>query len=87
MTTNGPTGTTTTVYTVTSCPVFDIGCKTGVVTTQTIGQAEATAEPSATSTGGGSGSGGGDEDGGVRPQALTWVFVVLGTLALVVNIA
>ncbi|KAL7917962.1 aspartic peptidase domain-containing protein [Trichoderma austrokoningii] len=85
---NGPTGTTTTVFTVTSCPVFDIGCKTGVVTTQTIGQAEATAaSPSATSTGGGSGSGGGDEDGGVRPQALTWVFVLLGTLALVINIA
>jgi hypothetical protein len=75
---------------VTSCPVFDIGCKTGVVTTQTIGQAEATASspsPSATGTGGGSGSGGGDEDGGVRPQALTWVFVVLATLALVINIA
>ncbi|KAK1252504.1 hypothetical protein MKX08_003691 [Trichoderma sp. CBMAI-0020] len=84
---SGPTGTTTTVFTVTSCPVFDIGCKTGVVTTQTIGQAEATASPSATSTGGGSGSGGGDEDGGVRPQALTWVLVVLGTLTLVINIA
>lgn len=86
-TNSSPTGTITTVFTVTSCPVFDIGCKTGVVTTQTIGQAEATAEPSATSTGGGSSSGGGDEDGSVRPQALTWVFVVLGTLALVVNIA
>ncbi|KAL7967292.1 aspartic peptidase domain-containing protein [Trichoderma sp. SZMC 28014] len=88
-TSHGPTGTTTTVFTVTSCPVFDIGCKTGVVTTQTIGQAEATASPSpsATGTGSGSGSGGGDEDGGVRPQALTWLLVVLGAFALVINIA
>jgi hypothetical protein len=94
---NGPTAAITTVFTVTSCPVFDIGCKTGVITTETIQPAEATGGPSATSTGGGSGSGsgsgsgngdgGGDEDAGVRPQALTWVFVVLGALAMVINIA
>ncbi|KAL7790799.1 aspartic peptidase domain-containing protein [Trichoderma ceciliae] len=90
---NGPTAVFTTTFTVTSCPVFDVGCQTGVITTETITPAEATAGPSATSTGTGGGSGngngdgGGDEDSGVRPQALTWVFVALGALAMVVNLA
>ncbi|RFU81125.1 secreted aspartic ase [Trichoderma arundinaceum] len=94
---NGPTAAFTTVFTVTSCPPFDVGCRTGVVTTETIQPAEATSEPTSTGTaggsggnGGGSGNGngdGGDEDAGARPQALTWVFVALGALAMVINIA
>ncbi|UKZ74200.1 hypothetical protein TrVFT333_001859 [Trichoderma virens FT-333] len=86
-TNNIPTAAVTTVFTVTSCPVFDIGCRTGMITTQTIQPAEATTQPSATSTPSGSGNGnGGDEDAGVRPDAVTWVFSVFGALAMVFNI-
>ncbi|KAH6607266.1 hypothetical protein Trco_003579, partial [Trichoderma cornu-damae] len=96
---NGPTAAFTTVFTVTSCPAFDAGCQTGVVTTETVQPARATASPSSTSasgasgggsgsgSGSGGGSGGGDEDAGARPRALTWMFVALGALAMVINIA
>ncbi|KAL7804595.1 aspartic peptidase domain-containing protein [Trichoderma afarasin] len=86
-TNNIPATAVTTVFTVTSCPVFDVGCRTGMITTQTIQGAEATTQPSATSTPSSGGNGdGGDEDAGVRPPALTWVFVVLGALAMIFNI-
>lgn len=82
-----PTSAFTTTFTVTSCPVFDINCRTGVVTTRTVRPAEATAEPTSTSSpSSGDGDGGGDEDAGVRLLPFTWVLVVLGTLAMVVNI-
>lgn len=58
-----------------------------MITTQTIQGAEATTQPSATSTPSSGGNGdGGDEDAGVRPPALTWVFVALGALAMIFNI-
>ncbi|KAL7947822.1 aspartic peptidase domain-containing protein [Trichoderma barbatum] len=87
-TSNFPTTAYTTTFTVTSCPVFDAGCRTGMITTQTIQPAEATAEPSSTGSpsGDGNGDGDGDEDAGARPEALTWVFGVLGALAMIVNI-
>ncbi|KAL7938353.1 aspartic peptidase domain-containing protein [Trichoderma chlorosporum] len=86
-TNNIPTTAMTTVFTVTSCPVFDSGCRTGQVTTQTIQPADATSQPSATSTPSGSGNGnGGDDDAAVRPPALTWVLVALGATAMIFNI-
>ncbi|KAL6871336.1 aspartic peptidase domain-containing protein [Trichoderma novae-zelandiae] len=85
-----PTSAFTTTFTVTSCPVFDINCRTGVVTTRTIQPAEATAEATSTGSPSGSGSGdgdgGGDEDAGTRLLPFTWVLVVLGAVAMVVNI-
>ncbi|KAJ6444054.1 secreted aspartic proteinase [Purpureocillium lavendulum] len=77
---NLPTSAYTTVYTVTSCPAFDLSCSTGAVTTKTV-------EAAATATGGGSGGDGGDGDSaGVRPEAMTSILVVLGALTMLCNI-
>lgn len=79
-----PTKAYTTTYTITTCPLFDLDCKTGVVTTKTIEPAQATV----TVTGTAGGDGGGDDDSaGIRPSAFTWVLVLFGVLTMVFNAA
>lgn len=73
----------TTTYTVTSCPEFERDCRTGVVTTQTVG-------PQRTVTvtaGANSDNNNGDDDSAAwQPVPLGWVFAVLGGFALGANL-
>lgn len=68
----------TTTYTVTSCHLFDMDCKTGVVTTQTFG-----AVGTVTVTAGAKSD---DDNAAVQPMALGWIFVVIGAFAVGFNL-
>lgn len=74
-----PTQAFTTTFTVTSCPVIDLECETGVVVTETIAAVRPTV--TVTSPGGGN-SNDGDDDAGVRPDALTSLLVVAGLVTM-----
>ncbi|CAM1502210.1 Fc.00g041940.m01.CDS01 [Cosmosporella sp. VM-42] len=75
----------TTTFTVTSCPLFELDCKTGVVTTQTVGPAGSTVTVTAGASGS-TGSSSDDDNAAVQPLALSWVFVVLGAFAVGYNL-
>lgn len=83
MTDSLPTTAYTTTYTITSCPVIDQQCRTGVVTTQTLSgsQAQATDDDSD-----GSGNSGDDEDAGGRAEVMSGMVIVFGVLAGAYNI-
>jgi hypothetical protein len=79
-----PTVAYTTTYTITSCPDFERECVTGVVTTQTFSE-----RPTVTVTAGagGDGDGDGDDDNAAwQPTPLGWVFAVVGSFALGLNL-
>lgn len=81
----------TTTYTITSCPSFERGCETGVVTTQTIEAVttEPTAEPTETSSGGDDGVGdeGGDGDSaGAHMEVGRLLAAGFGGLAAIYNV-
>ncbi|KEY68143.1 hypothetical protein S7711_08332 [Stachybotrys chartarum IBT 7711] len=79
----------TTTYTITSCPSFERGCETGLVTTQTIEAVttEPTAEPTETSSGGGDGDEGGDGDSaGAHMEVGRLLAAGFGGLAAIYNV-
>lgn len=78
-----PTSAYTTTYTITSCPLFDLGCQTGVVTTQTVGPAAATV----TVTGSPNSDGDGDDDNAASQSVpMGLMFAVAGAFALGANL-
>ncbi|KAH6874872.1 aspartic peptidase domain-containing protein [Thelonectria olida] len=74
-----PNGAYTTTYTITSCPEFEMNCKTGVVTTQTFG-----ARATVTVTAGSDSSNGDDDDdsGASLARPMSWLFVVIGAFGV-----
>ncbi|KAF7561176.1 hypothetical protein G7046_g2993 [Stylonectria norvegica] len=79
-----PTKAYTTTYTVTSCLLFDLSCKTGVVTTQTVGPAKGTVTVTAGAAGATSSSassGDDDDSAGVRQASMSWALVAIGAFA------
>lgn len=77
-----PTRAYTTTFTITSCPAFEQGCTTGVVTTQTFGPARATV----TVTAGANSSNSDDDSGAWRTMPTSWIFVVIGAFVLGFNL-
>ncbi|KAH6973730.1 aspartic peptidase domain-containing protein [Ilyonectria sp. MPI-CAGE-AT-0026] len=77
-----PTRAYTTTFTITSCPAFEQGCTTGVVTTQTFGPARATV----TVTAGANSSNSDDDSGAWRTMPTSWIFVVIGAFVVGFNL-
>ncbi|KAF4460153.1 aspartic-type signal peptidase [Fusarium albosuccineum] len=75
-----PTEAYTTTYTITSCPEFDRDCRTGVVTTQTVGPAR----PTVTVTAGANADD--DDNAAWQSVPLGWVFTLIGAFALGANL-
>ncbi|KAH7305010.1 aspartic peptidase domain-containing protein [Stachybotrys elegans] len=76
-----PTQAYTTTYTVTSCPEFERGCRTGVVTTQTIEAVTSRARETITVTAGG----GGGDSAGAHMEVFGGMVAGFGALAAAMN--
>ncbi|KPM42252.1 hypothetical protein AK830_g4301 [Neonectria ditissima] len=80
-----PTKAYTTTFVITSCPMFDMDCKTGVTTTQTIGPARATVTVTAAASASATDSSDDDSAAG-QTMPMGWVLAVLGAFAVGYNL-